>query len=183
MRVQKLREEASEKERYQHLNTIRPMIPMKQEWRMKEKTSMPTLTTSVDDMDLLDDDESLLIKDGSSPLTSMNVNMVFMLPAEFNGAEEEITKLCLGPKVVVFEKPEESSHHLKPLYVRGHIDGRLISRMLVDGGTVINLMLYSMFKKFGKEDDELVKTNLTLNGVGGNPMWARGVISLELIVG
>jgi hypothetical protein len=28
-----------------------------------------------------------------------------------------------------------------------------------------------------------VKTNLTLNGVGGNPMEARGDISMELIVG
>jgi hypothetical protein len=28
-----------------------------------------------------------------------------------------------------------------------------------------------------------VKTNLMLNGVGGNPMEARGVISMELTVG
>jgi hypothetical protein len=43
--------------------------------------------------------------------------------------------------------------------------------------------LYSIFKKFGREDYELVKTNLTLNGVGGNPMDAGGVISMELTVG
>jgi hypothetical protein len=44
-------------------------------------------------------------------------------------------------------------------------------------------MLYAVFKKLGREDDELVKTNLMLNGVGGNPMEARGVISMELTVG
>jgi hypothetical protein len=55
--------------------------------------------------------------------------------------------------------------------------------MLIDGGAVVNLMSYAMFKKFGREDDELVKTNLTLNDVGGNPMEARGVISMELTVG
>jgi hypothetical protein len=27
-------------------------------------------------------------------------------------------------------------------------------------------MSYSIFKKLGREDDELVKTNLSLNGVG-----------------
>jgi hypothetical protein len=27
-------------------------------------------------------------------------------------------------------------------------------------------MSYSIFKKLGREDDELVKTNLALNGVG-----------------
>jgi hypothetical protein len=55
--------------------------------------------------------------------------------------------------------------------------------MLVDGGAAVNLMLYSVFKKLGREDGELVKINLTLNGVGGNPMEAWGVISMELTVG
>jgi hypothetical protein len=83
----------------------------------------------------------------------------------------------------VFEKPEESSQHLKPLYIWGHIEGKPISRMLINGGAAVNLMSYSIFKKLGKEEDELVKTNLMLNGVGGNPMEAWGVISMELTVG
>jgi hypothetical protein len=81
----------------------------------------------------------------------------------------------------MFEKPKESSQHMKPLYVRGRIDGRPISMMLLDG--TVNLMSYSVFKKLGWEDDDLVKTNLTLNGVGGNSMEARDVISMELTVG
>jgi hypothetical protein len=35
LRVQKLREEVTEKERDEHFNVIQPMIPMKQEWRVK----------------------------------------------------------------------------------------------------------------------------------------------------
>jgi hypothetical protein len=35
--------------------------------------------------------------------------MVFTLPAEFRGVEDEIAQLCTGPKEVVFEKPEELS--------------------------------------------------------------------------
>jgi hypothetical protein len=38
--------------------------------------------------------------------------------------------MCLGPKEAMFEKLEESSQHLKPLYMRGHIDGKPASRML-----------------------------------------------------
>jgi hypothetical protein len=143
---------------------------------VKEKTSAPALTASDDDMDLLDDDESPLIKDRSPPLTGVDINMVFTLPAKFRGAEEEVAQMCLGPKEVVFEKPEESSQHINPLCVRGHIDGRPISRMLVDGCAVINLMLYSVFKKLGREDDELVKTNLTLNVVGAT-QWMRKALS------
>jgi hypothetical protein len=149
---------------------------------VKEKVDTPAPTTSNDDMDLLDDDEALLIKDGAPPPTSMGINMVFTLSAKFRSVEEEVTQMCLSPKEAVFEKPEESSQHLMLMYIWGHINGRPVSRMLVDGGAAINLMLYSVFKKLGREDDKLVKTNLTLNGVGDNQMEARGVISMELTI-
>jgi hypothetical protein len=116
------------------------MIPAKQEWRVNEKTSVPALTSSNDDMDLLDDEESPLIKDGSPSPTGMDINMIFTLSAEFRGVEEEIAQMCLSPKETMFKKAEGLSQHLKPLYVRGHINGRLICRMLVDGGIVVNLM-------------------------------------------
>jgi hypothetical protein len=77
----------------------------------------PALTTSNDDMDLLDDDESPLIKDRSPATIGMDIKMVFMLSAEFRGVDEEIAQLCLGPNEVMFEKPEESSQHLKLLYI------------------------------------------------------------------
>jgi hypothetical protein len=56
--------------------------------------------------------------------------------------------------------------------------------MLVDGGAIVNLMLYSLFKKLGGSDEELIKTNMTVSGVGGGePMGAKGVISMELTIG
>jgi hypothetical protein len=109
MKVQKMREEAAEKERDEYFNIIRPMIPMKQEWRVKEKVDTPAPMTFDDDMDLLDDDEAPLIKDMPPPLTSIDINMVFMLLAVFRVIEEEVIQMCLGPKEAVFEKPEESS--------------------------------------------------------------------------
>jgi hypothetical protein len=39
----------------------------------------------------------------------MHINMVFTLLAEFRGFKEEIAHMCLCPKEVMFEKPEESS--------------------------------------------------------------------------
>jgi hypothetical protein len=45
-------------------------------------------------------------------------------------------------------------------------------------------MSYSLFRKFGGSDEELIKTNMTINGVGGGePMGAKGVISMELTIG
>jgi hypothetical protein len=149
------------------------VIPTKQEWRVKEKVNTPAPMTSDNDMDLLDDDDSPLIKDGSPPPTGMDINMVFTLPSEFRGIEEEVAQMCLGPKEAVFEKPKELSQHLKPLYIWGHIDGKPVYRTLIDGGATVNLMSYTVFKKLGREDDELVKTNITLNGLGAT-RWRIG---------
>jgi hypothetical protein len=117
MRAQRLEEDASEKERDENFNTIKPMFPTKQEWRVKEKANILAPTISDNDMDLLDNDESPLIKDGSPPLIGMDINMVFMPPAEFRGVEEDVAQMCLSPKEAVFEKPEELNQNLKSLYV------------------------------------------------------------------
>ena len=63
--------------------------------------------------------------------------------------------------------------------MRGHINGRPISRMLVDGGAIVNLMPNSLYKKLGGTDEELIKTNMTVSGVGGgDPIGAKGVASV-----
>jgi hypothetical protein len=85
-------EEAAKKEMDEHFNTIRLVIPTRQEWSVKKKTSAPALTTSDDDMDLLDGDESPLIKDGSPSSIVMDINMVFTLSSEFR----EMTKRSLS---------------------------------------------------------------------------------------
>jgi hypothetical protein len=112
------------------------VILTKQEWRAKEKVATLALVAS---------DESPLIKYGSLSPTGMDFNMVFTLPAEFIGVKDEVAQMCLSPKEAVFEKPKESNLHLKPLYVCDHIDRKPISRMLIDGSAVVNLMSYSTF--------------------------------------
>jgi hypothetical protein len=42
-------------------------------------------------------------------------------------------------------------------------------------------MSYSLYRKLGKHDDELIKTNMTLSDVGtDNSIKAKGVTSVEL---
>ena len=180
LRTQKIEEGNAEKEREAIFNAIKPMQSPKREWRPKKNVVTEGLTPSDDEMDLHD---SPLIKDGTPPPESMDVNMVHLLPSEFEAVDESMAQLCLGPKNAIFEKPDDSTRHLKPLYIKGHIDGSPIPRTLVDGGAAVNLMPYSLFKKLGKKDEELMKTHLTLNGVGGNVMEAKGVMTVELTVG
>ena len=53
----------------------------------------------------------------------------------------------LGSGRAMFEKPEKPEQHLKPLFIKGHIDGKPIGRMLVDGGAGVNIMPYLVFTK------------------------------------
>jgi hypothetical protein len=64
--------------------------------------------------------------------------------------EPIVAQFDFGPKEAAFTKPKESVNHLKSLFVRGHIDGIPIAKMLVDGGATVNLMPYSLYRKLGK---------------------------------
>ena len=56
--------------------------------------------------------------------------------------------------------------------------------MLVDSGAIINLMLYLHYQKLGGIDEELIKTNMMINGVGGGaPIPAREVGNMEFTIG
>ena len=129
--------------------------------------------------------EEEMVDFDASPVR-MGINMVYYLPAEFRAPVEdgEISQIDFGPRDAIFEKPKEPVKHLKPLYVRGHINGKPVSRMMVDGGAVVNLMPYSVFKKLQLEDSDLMETNMVLNGFEGKEgIEAKGMISLELTIG
>jgi hypothetical protein len=66
-------------------------------------------------------------------LVLIDVNMVFTIQAEFHAPTEDITELALGAERAMFEKPKNPGVHMKPLFIRGHLDGTLIGHMLIDG--------------------------------------------------
>jgi hypothetical protein len=48
------------------------------------------------------------------------------------------------------------------LYLKGFIDGKPMTKMLVDGEAAVNLMSYTTFWKLGKGADDLLKTDVRL---------------------
>ena len=58
-----------------------------------------------------------------------------------------------------------------------------MSKMLVDGGASINLMLYTTFHKLGKGPGNLIETDMMLKDFGGNTFKTRGAINIKLIIG
>jgi hypothetical protein len=111
----------------------------------------------------------------------MDVNVIYQSFVDYSLiGDDEVVEMSFGPRDAVFRRMKESENHLKPLYIRGHLDGKPISQMLIDGGAIINLTPHSFFKKMGKSDEELIKTNMMINDVsGGDPIRAKGVASME----
>ena len=58
--------------------------------------------------------------------------------------------------------------------MKGFVDGKLMTKMLVDGRTAVNLMPYTMFYILGKGPEDLLETNMMLNDFGGNASKTRG---------
>jgi hypothetical protein len=74
--------------------------------------------------------------------------MVFVILAEFWAPEvPEIIELAAGAERAVFERPVKPIEHMKPLYIKGHIEGTLVGHMMVDDGASVNIMPLTLFEK------------------------------------
>jgi hypothetical protein len=116
-------------------------------------------------------------------LTRMDDSIVFMILAEFCALTENVMELALGAERVVFKKPENLGTHMKPLFIRGHLDGTPVGHMLVDGGASVNILMLSLFKKLDHVEGELKCTKLSLSGFAGGPTEVKGIICKELMIG
>ena len=57
-----------------------------------------------------------------------------------SGVTIESSEEC-RPQKVILEKPfVEMTRHIKPLYVRAHLNGKLVSKVLIDNESTVNLM-------------------------------------------
>jgi hypothetical protein len=105
--------------------------------------------TPMEEDDLLRKD--LVDYEATPEQSGMDVNVI-MFSANctiISDDEPVVAWFDFCPKVAAFTKPKESVNHLKPLFVRGHINGISIAKMLVGGGAALNLMSYSLYRKFG----------------------------------
>jgi hypothetical protein len=98
--------------------------------------------------------------------------------------EGGMAQLALDPMPATFEKPEEKKRrHLKALFLKGQVDGRPVTKLLVDGGAAVNIRPYAMFRKLGKGEEDLIKTDMMLKDFEGNVSLAWGALCVDLTIG
>ena len=157
---------------------VKPVVEQKAKWQRsfpcEEET--PLIPPVRDEKELVD-------YEASPEHRNMEINVVHLSSNYYIVPGEVVAHLDFRPRDAVFQKPKKLDNHLKALYMRGHINEKPISRMLVDGEVIVNLMPYTLFKKLDGMDKELIKMNNMINVVGrGNPIGAKEVASMELTV-
>jgi len=95
-----------------------------------------------------------------------------------------MAQLNLEPILATFEKPgDEKRKHLKALFLKGFVDGKPVTKMLVDGGAAVNIMPYAMLRKLGKSSEDLTKTDMMLKDFEGVISPAVGALCVDLTIG
>ena len=112
-------------------------------------------------------------------------NVVSILPANFATSadtveEEEFLDEDEGPVVIhdvmpfdsknaaVFPRPTESMKtHLKPLFIKAKAEGKIIKRVLIDGGAAINLISEHVVQKLNKTCSDVIPRNMVITDFNG----------------
>ena len=57
---------------------------------------------------------------------------------------------CRPQKVIIKKPSVEITRHIKPLYVRAHLNGKLVSKVLIDNESTVNVMSLRMLRALGR---------------------------------
>lgn len=84
-------------------------------------------------------------------------------------------------KVILEKPPEEMTKHLRPLYIKAHISGKPVSRVLVDNGAAVNILPLRMVRRLSKSEQDLIPSEVSVT----TDTWAqtKGIIPVDLTVG
>jgi hypothetical protein len=125
--------------------------------------------------------------------------MVCFLPNEFMAPVNQIVQEEVSPdideaeqfglmaqlvlaKKATFDKPTKN-RHMRPLYLRGYVNGKPLTKMFVDGGAAVNVKPYTTFRKLGMCPGDLTPTGIVLNDFAGNPSDTKGCVHVDLMIG
>lgn len=87
-------------------------------------------------------------------------------------------------KDMLFEKPTmEMTKHLKPLYIKAHINGKPFNKVFVNGRVVLNIMPLATMVRLGKNFENPIPTNMKITSFIGHASHALGVLIAYVAVG
>ena len=102
-----------------------------------------------------------------------------------SGVTIESSEEC-RPQKAILEKPSvEMMRHIKPLYVRAHLNGKQISKVLIDNGLAVNVMPLRMLRALERNIGDLIETEVTVSVsvFTGEVSKTLGILHIDITTG
>ena len=77
----------------------------------------------------------------------------------------------------------EMTRYIRPLYMRAHFNGKLVSKVLVDNGSTVNVMPLRMLRALGRNIGDLIETKVSVSAFIGEISRTLGILHVDITVG
>ena len=85
---------------------------------------------------------------------------------------------------MILEKPTmEMTRYIRPLYVRAHFNGKLVSKVLVDNGSIVNVMSLRMLRTLGRGIGDLIKIEMSVSAFIREFSETLGILPIDITLG
>lgn len=65
--------------------------------------------------------------------------------------------------------------HLRPLYIKAHIDGKPVSRVLVDNGATVNILPLRMRRRLSKSELDFIPSEVSVTCFDGGVAQTQAI--------
>lgn len=85
-------------------------------------------------------------------------------------------------QVIIDRLIYDMMRHLRHLYITAHIDGKHVSRVLLDNGASINILPLSMLKKINRNEVDLILANMVMTNFIREITKPIDVLPVDIII-
>ena len=101
---------------------------------------------------------------------------------DHGGVTIESSEECKPQKVILKKPSMEMMRHIKPLYVRAHLNDRPVSKVLIDNGSVVNVMPLRMLRALGMIINDLIETEVVVSTFIREVSKTLGILPIDITI-
>ena len=76
----------------------------------------------------------------------------------------------------------EMMRHIKPLNIRAHLNGRPVSKVLIDNGSAVNVMPLRMLRALGRSINDLKEIGVVVFAFTGEVSKTLGILPINISI-
>ena len=77
----------------------------------------------------------------------------------------------------------EMTRYIKPLYIKAYLNGRPVSKVLIENGSAVNVMSLRMLRALGRSINDLIETEEVVFAFIGEVSKTLGILPIDITIG